>query len=95
MVSFAKEINRYLDQDRREELGCGAKSFGQPGREGSPRSCYSTVRRPLRWDELGWSFLERNTRCKDPKTGRSLMRNRTCDLRWGWGVGVEKEGRRR
>lgn len=32
-------------------------------------------------DELGWSFLGRKSRCEDPETGRSLMRNRTCDLR--------------
>lgn len=43
-------------------------------------------------DELGWSFLETNSRCKDPETGRSLMRNRPCDLRLGGGRG---EGRQK
>lgn len=42
-------------------------------------------------DELGWSFLERKSRCEDPETGRSLMRNRTCDLRLS-GEGREAEG---
>lgn len=54
-------------------------------------SWYHTVRMLL-WDELGWSFLERNRRCKDPETGRSLMRNRMCDLRLrGVGEGRQKE----
>lgn len=42
-------------------------------------------------DELGWSFLERKSRCEDPATGRSLMRNRTCDLRLR-GEGRKAEG---
>lgn len=60
--------------------------------ERPPVSWCSPVRMPLLLcEELERNFLGRNSRCRDSETGRSLMRNRNCDLRLRGG----KESRRR